>query len=303
MVLTRIAFLMEGNEMKKRMVFGVVGGDMRQGKLAELLAGDGHKVHMFGLEKLQDLPNLPQAENLKEALKADCVILPLPVREDNGLNMPFSTQQCSLDELVKTLQPGQIVCAGMVPPYLALAAGEKGVKLYDYFAREELAVATAVPTAEGAIQLAMEELPVTISGARVLIIGYGRLGRTLAPRLAALGADLSVAARKYSDLAWIEASGWKPEHTEKLDEKLGRFDLIINTAPARVLNEKQLLELNKDCLCIDLASRPGGVDFETAAQLGVKVIWALSLPGKVAPVTAGKAIRDTIYNILQELGV
>lgn len=289
--------------MKERMLFGIIGGDMRQGKLAELLAKDGHKVHMFGLEKLPDPPNLPRAENLKEALKADCVILPLPVREDNGLNMPFGANQCSLEELAKTLQPGQIVCAGMVPPYLALAAGEKGVRLYDYFAREELAIATAVPTAEGAIQLAMEELLITISGARVLIIGYGKLGKALAPRLSALGAHLSVAARKCSDLAWIEASGWKPEHTENLDGRLGRFDLIINTVPVRVLGEKQLLELDKNCLCIDLASRPGGIDFETAAQLGVKVIWALSLPGKVAPVTAGKAIRDTVYNILQELGV
>ena len=53
---------------------------------------------------------------------------------------------------------------------------------------------------------------------------------------------------------------------------------------------------------MDLASKPGGVDMEAASRLGVRVIWALSLPGKVAPVTAGKIIRDTIYHILNELG-
>ena len=103
-----------------------------------------------------------------------------------------------------------------------------------------------MPTAEGAIQLAMEELPITLHGARVLVIGYGRLGRVLADRLAGLKARVSVA---------------------------------------------------------DLASKPGGVDFDAAARLGVKAFWALSLPGKVAPVTAGKSIKTTIYNILTELGV
>jgi dipicolinate synthase subunit A len=78
---------------------------------------------------------------------------------------------------------------------------------------------------------------------------------------------------------------------------------VVNTVPARVLDETHLAELAPGALVIDLASRPGGVDFEAAAALGVKVIWALSLPGKVAPVTSGKNIRDTIYNILQELGV
>ena len=78
---------------------------------------------------------------------------------------------------------------------------------------------------------------------------------------------------------------------------------MINTVPARVLGEAELAELRPDCLVIDLASKPGGVDLDAAARLGKKVVWALSLPGKVAPVTAGRAIRTAIYNILSELGV
>ena len=130
-----------------------------------------------------------------------------------------------------------------------------------------------MPTAEGAIQLAMEELPITLHGARVLVIGYGRLGRVLADRLAGL-------------------KGW-----------LCGYDLVVNTVPVRVLREAELADLKPGCLVIDLASKPGGVDFDAAARLGVKAFWALSLPGKVAPVTAGKSIKTTIYNILTELGV
>ena len=163
-------------------------------------------------------------------------------------------------------------------------------------------MANAVPTAEGAIQIAMEELPITLHGARVLVIGYGRLGRALAPRLSALGARVSVAARKYAALAWAESFNWGTERIGQLAGWLCGYDLVVNTVPAPVLGEAELEELKPDCLVIDLASKPGGVDFAAAARLGRKVVWALSLPGKTAPVTAGRAIQTAIYNILSELG-
>ena len=159
----------------------------------------------------------------------------------------------------------------------------------------------ATPTAEGAIQIAMEELPITLHGARVLVLGFGRVAKLVAHRFDALGARVSVAARKCADLAWAEAYGYGAEPLAKLDGWLCAYDLVINTVPQRVLDRSRLQDLRPGCLVVDLASKPGGVDFEAAAALGVKAIWALSLPGKVAPVTSGKIIRDTIYNILTEL--
>ena len=159
-----------------------------------------------------------------------------------------------------------------------------------------------MPTAEGAIQLAMEELPITLHGARVLVIGYGRLGRVLADRLAGLKARVSVAARRYADLAWAENCGYGVEHTGQLEGWLCGYDLIVNTVPAQVLGRLELEDVKEDCLILDLASKPGGVDLRAAGELGLTVIWALSLPGKVAPVTAGAAIKSTIYNMLQEAG-
>ena len=153
------------------------------------------------------------------------------------------------------------------------------------------------------MQIAMEELPVTLHGARVLVLGFGRLGKLAAHRFAALGAKVTVAARKWADLAWAEAYGYAAEHIERLDGFLCGYDLVVNTVPVKVLTAGRLADLRPGCLVIDLASKPGGVDLDAAAQLGVRVIWALSLPGKVAPVTSGKIIRDTIYHILNELGV
>ena len=161
-------------------------------------------------------------------------------------------------------------------------------------------IANALPTAEGAVQLAMEHLPITIHGSKVLVIGFGRVGRLTAQRFQALGARVSVAARKYDQLAWAQAMGFGAEHLAQLQGWLCGYDLIVNTVPAQVLGREELEDLKPDCLILDLASKPGGVDLAAAAEMGVKVIWALSLPGKVAPVTAGAAIRSTIYNMLRE---
>ena len=80
------------------------------------------------------------------------------------------------------------------------------------------------------------------------------------------------------------------------------FDLIFNTVPHQILGEKLLSKLNPKALVIDLASRPGGVDLFSAKALGIQVVWALSLPGKVAPHTAAETMKNTVLNILEEWG-
>lgn len=163
--------------------------------------------------------------------------------------------------------------------------------------------ANALPTGEGAIQLAMERMPITIHGCRALVIGFGRVGQVMAWQLSALGAKVSVAARRSGPLAMARVHGYGTEQIGHLVGWLGSYDLIINTVPAPVLGERELMDVRGDCLIIDLASAPGGVDLAAAARLSRQTVWALSLPGKVAPATAGGAIRDTIYQILSELGL
>lgn len=282
----------------------VIGGDRRQGKLAECLAEEGHTVHTFAMEEGGALEGVWAEETLHTVALADCVILPLPTTgEGSLLHAPLSARDYPLVELLNRLRPEQVICGGMIDGRLTQMASERGLMLHDYFEREELAIANAVPTVEGALQIAMEELPITLHRAHALVVGYGRLGKLLSHRLAGLGARVSVAARSYTDLAWISALGYGVERTDQLRGWLCGYDLIINTVPAQVLDEETLLDVKPNCLVIDLASKPGGVDFDTAAALGVRVIWALSLPGKVAPVTAGESIKTAIYNILHELGV
>lgn len=291
--------------MKRELNFWVLGGDLRQACLARLLAEDGHRVHTYALSGSVVTPteNLTLADSLDGIGRADCVVLPLPVAGAEGMvNTPLTRSALPLASLLDALSPPQILCGGRVDPVSAAMADARGLILRDYFAREELAVANAVPTAEGAVQLAMEHLPITIHGSRVLVLGFGRVGRITAQRFGALGARVSVAARKFDQLAWAQAMGFDPQPLNHLAGWLCGYDLVVNTIPAPVLTRRELEDLKPGCLILDLASKPGGVDQRAAGELGLTVIWALALPGKVAPVTAGAAIQTAIYNMLQELG-
>jgi len=286
--------------MENRLNIWVIGGDRRQGELVRLLEEDGHTVHAFGLEKAE---GIACEENLVELHRADGVIFPLPAEGEDGiLNAPLAASTILMDDILSMMRPGQLVCAGKVSAALNGQAEEHGLVLRDYFAREELTVANAVPTAEGAVQIAMEELPITLHCARALVIGYGRVGRVTAQRLAALGTHVSVAARSHEQLAWAAVWGYQTEHVRRLAPWLCGYDLVVNTVPALVLGEKELAGLKRGALVIDLASRPGGVDWSAAERLGVKTVWALALPGKVAPRSAAGYIKNTVYHIIDELG-
>lgn len=282
------------------MDFAVIGGDMRQEKLAELFAADGNSVAVYGLGSM-DAPGVRELSNPAEAMKAQYIVLPLPAAENGILNAPMCDEKIRICDLFAMMGKGKIVFLGKADHEILENARKAEIEVFDYFDREELAVKNAAATAEGAVQILMEELPVTLSGMRCLILGFGRIGKLLALKLHALGAEVTVSARKFSDFAWIEAYGYKWVHHRDLSAVLKDFDAVVNTVPARVLDEKKIELLNAGTLCLDLASKPGGIDFEAAAEMGVKAIWALSLPGRVAPVTSGAVIRDTIYNMISEL--
>lgn len=283
--------------------FAVIGGDLRQVHLAGLLAAHGYNVFATGFDRdvevSKDVIRLRSAEEAVH--KADCVVLPLPYSADgNTVNAPFARVPIPIEEIFGAAFPGMLITGGKFDDVAYNLAADVGIHLVDYYKREELAVLNTIPTAEGAIQIAMEELPITIHGANCIVIGFGRVAHMLCRELDALGANVAASARKCSDLAWIKALGYTPVNISSLGDTIGSFDVVFNTVPAVVLTEATLSNLKKDCLVIDLASKPGGVDFETAGRIGIKTVWALSLPGKVAPLTSGAIIKDTVLNIISE---
>ncbi|MCI8623892.1 MAG: dipicolinate synthase subunit DpsA [Provencibacterium sp.] len=289
--------------MGEERTIAVFGGDLRQCCLCNLLAQDGNKVYALYFDQCEELDGRVLRTEPAWTPPCSVYIFPLPVSSDGErLNAPFCPMPPPVEECLGYIHPGARVLGGMLGPRIQRWAHEKGIAAADYYEREELTVLNCIPTAEGALEIAMQETARTIFGARALVAGFGRVGKAMTRLLLACGAKVTVAARKQEDLAWIRMQGAQAAPMQNLAEAAAEADLIFNTAPACLFGREVLGRLPKDCLLIDLSSKPGGVDFEAAKALGVRVIWALSLPGKVAPVTAAEIIRDTVYNILHEQG-
>ena len=276
-----------GKRMEK--TISVLGGDRRMALLARSLAADGYAVRTWGLRAFgaEDVP-------LEEAVQSDRIVLPVPLAR--GKNLNCTETALPLCALFMLLRPEQEIFAGGVKAADREAAAEHGLTLTDYLTREELTVRNGVPTAEGAIEVAMTETEVTLCGTPCLVIGFGRIGKLLAHRLRGLGAEVSVSARRMDDLAWIDAFGYRPLHTNRLAGKLGSFRVVFNTVPHMVLTDALLHELRSDCVLIELASG-AGFDRAAAEALGLKCVAAGGLPGKIAPETAAAAIRQTLEKL------
>jgi len=294
------------SERKDKMKISVIGGDLRIVKLVQMLSEDGFDIKTFALEKAENiskLKNVKQCDNLKDVMEeADIIVGPIPLSSNKkDINTPFSNEEVSLEELINSIDKDKLFIAGSLSEEAVSLLESRKIKVIDLLKREELAVLNTISTAEGAIQIAMEETYKTIHGSKVLVVGFGRIGKILAKMLQGIGAKVYCEARKNSDLAWIKAYGYSSVHLSELSDKIGDFDIIINTVPALVIDKEKVDKINEDCVIIDLASNPGGVDKEAVKRRGLKLIWALSLPGKVAPITSAEFIKETIYNILKEL--
>ena len=276
----------------------IIGGDLRQVYLGQALTEDGLYVTYAALELCDDAQ--PDYVGIYTAVtRCDTVILPMPLSKDGKtLYTPLSDIEIPLDENFAAMLRGKrVFCTNSK---LLNSTGEySSTELYDYLKREELAVLNAVPTAEGAIAAAVYNTPVTIHGSRCLVAGFGRIGKFLARDLFALGAKVTVSARRSSDIAWIKACGYSTVKTCDIKDS-GEYDIIFNTIPEMIFTESTLKTAAKNALVIDLASKPGGVDLAACERLHIKAEAALSLPGKTAPKTAALIIKDTIYNTARE---
>ena len=276
------------------MVFAVLGGDDRSFRICRLLAADGHTVRAFALERA--LPDC--CADARAAVEgADCVLLPLPCERDGVLYAPLSQGIFPAPALLDATSPGTRVFAGKPSEPLRAACRRLGLPLTDYLRREDFALRNAALTAEGALAILMQgEGALRLS--RVLLGGYGRIGRFLAEKLRCLGADVTVAARSPADRALAELAGFRAIGFAEAAAPAA-WDAVVNTVPAAVFGKAELLAFG-DARCLELASPPYGFDLGAAAELGRTVTLCPGLPGKYAPRAAAEALRDTIYSVLED---
>ena len=154
-------------------------------------------------------------------------------------------------------------------------------------------------TAEGALWLAQNHLARALYRSRVLVCGYGRIGRVLSGLLLAHGADVTVCSR--SALSKTQALFAGARHTDFSGlVQPGDYDLVYNTVPHMIFTKRELQALRRDMVLVDLASFPGGVDTLMAHTLGITVVDGRNLPGRTAPETAGALIGETVVEMIEE---
>ena len=270
--------------------FAVIGGDQRQRCLLQQLRGLGFPVSAYRVPDTED-----SAPDLSGCLQgANVLLLPMPaltgadaVRAAGG-GVPLA-------DILDAAGPDALVCGGMLGPAEARLRARR-ISFFDYAKDEALLLQNAELTAEAALPLLLEGLPCPLAGSRMLICGFGRIGKLLARKLRALGADVTVSARKPQDLELAHILGYRRVRTGSLTDTLAQYDGIVNTVPAPVIGPAQLQSIRRDCALLELASLPGGFCAEAQALPGYRA--ARGLPGKYAPGTAAAIIRSAVFREL-----
>lgn len=263
--------------------YTLVGGDRRIFWAAQYLKQQEFSIRTWGVEGLED--------SASSALNGN-IILPIPAFRGERIS---GTGALPVEEFLERLVPGSRIFGGLLAPWQE-ALERKGVFCCELYGSEPLTTLNAVPTAEGAIALAMSHSSITLQDSCCLIVGYGRIGKVLAQKLQALGAEVTVCARKAGDLALAKALGLQGDETKIYHRGLDQYDFVFNTVPTTVLGEEELRRLSKDCLLVELASAPGGFDFQFCEAMGIRCLLAGGLPGKCAPKTAGEIYARSILD-------
>jgi dipicolinate synthase subunit A len=280
--------------------FAVIGGDKRNVYLFKLLEEDGHTVNKYGFGGYA-LEQIDECENLYDALiGVDYIIGPTPCSHNGEvLNAVYSRTPILIDDIFRLIKPAQTFFGGHIKEDVYACAKRFGVNCADMLKWEELALLNAIPTAEGAIKIAMENTDFTLHNSNVMVVGYGRVGKVLCKMLNGMGARVFPVVRMRFEAAEARSYGYSPILHENMDVELNGMDVIFNTVPQILFDKNNIKFINKKCLFIDIASAPHGINSHFAKETGLNVLFAGSLPGTVAPKTAAKYILETVYAYLE----
>lgn len=287
----------------KREIFKVasLGGGVRDLSLLQSLVNLGHEVRILG-EPPPSLSGVKGVSSLTTLLGGVLILLAPAsgVDETYRIKEPFG-QEIILDEsFFLGLKKGSLLFIGQANEELKKRATTYSINIVEYLHLPEVAILNAVPTAEGALQIALENLPTTIQGTKTLVAGLGRVGLALAWRLKALNAQVLGVNRSQRGLVEGEELGLSVIPLEGLDSVPLDMRLIMNTIPALIFHRSRLERLKKDTLIIDLASAPGGIDYGAAKDLNLKASLYPGLPGRFFPERAGAILSQLLPPIMEE---
>ncbi|MHB1654578.1 MAG: dipicolinate synthase subunit DpsA [Desulfitobacteriaceae bacterium] len=279
----------------------IIGGDDRELYLIPELQKLGAYIVGVGLEKAPPIQGLTLVGSLLEAVnQVDVLLFPMFGTDERGLvKAKYGNSPIVLNKEVLQAIPARVpLFIGWARQALRSAADMMGIRIIETANLSDLAILNSIPSAEGAVQMAMEATSITIHRSESFVIGLGRCGWTIARMLIGMGAHVTGVARKPADLARATEMGVNPVHVSDLEDRIGQAEIVFNTVPALILDRVILEKMSRDAVIIDLASIPGGTDFEYAQMCGIKALLAPGLPGIVAPKTAGKILAQVYPQLI-----
>ncbi len=282
----------------------LAGGDARQLEVIRRLTELDAAVTLVGFDRL-DTPfsGVVKAEWSPDILRnADALVLPAVGTDDEGI-IPtlFTDQELKLtDAHIAAIPTTCKLITGMAKSYLRKHCEKYHLELIELFERDDVAIYNSIPTAEGALMMAIQNTDITIHGSNCIVLGLGRTGFTMARTLQAIGAHVKVGVRRADAFARAFEIGFEPFYMPELARQAGNIDLIFNTIPTMIVTAQVIAQLPLRACIIDLASKPGGTDFRFAEKRGIKALLAPGLPGIVAPKTAGRIIANSLTQIILE---
>ena len=265
----------------------IVGGDKRQEFLFNILQSKNFMVDKIFLNNHEDL-----SKSIDKLRNADVIILPIPSTKDSStLYAPKFNKTIPLEMIIDNIPNKATVFIGGKKE---LFENTKAKKIIDLLSDESLTLKNAMATAEATLSIIITNTEKTIYNSKILVMGYGRIGKILSEYLSALKGKVCVFARREASRTQAELFGLHSVSCEDLMDELKKYDIIINTIPEVVFKKEELEKINTKTLIIDLASKPGGIDYNIAEKLKLKTIHALGLPGEYSPKSAAEYIESTI---------
>lgn len=309
----------KGKNFLVPMKTAIIGGDLRQIYLARYFQELGFPIMVYGNDA--SYYNLSQKEldefhlsttiasSLEQLITENTLLLcPIPLTKDHKtiFTQPFlqeknvlRKQELTLEHFLSLLTKDHMLFGGGIPSYITEHCNTSSIPIYDLMKQDTVAIENAIATAEGTILEAIARSPIILHKSKCLVLGYGRCAKVLADKLKALHAHVTICARKKEALALSNAFGFETLSLSSLEFQIESYDFIFNTIPSMILSKSLLEQVNPAVTIIDIASAPGGTDFDVANTLGRNASLCLGLPGKYAPKTSASILLNAICSILQ----
>ncbi|MDO5417772.1 MAG: dipicolinate synthase subunit DpsA [Lachnospiraceae bacterium] len=272
--------------------FFIFGSDPRQLYLAEILA----EKRLPFASSYETNPRWTYLSFEKAMETCPVILAPLPFTRNQKTIFKTPGDGLSILDFCSMLRPGQTLFGGSLPPVVTSFCRENQITFFDYMELEEVCIENAVATAEGAVCEAIRISPGTLQGSAGLLAGYGRCGRVLARKLKALDMKLTVMEKNPEKLALAKADGFSVIRPEALDALSSlHWQYLFNTVPAPLFGKEQLSRMPKSVTILDIASAPGGVDFDFCRSTGRCALLCPGLPGRFAPKAAAQVLADAVF--------